>query len=130
CKRDGDDGYKTKKYDAIKDIIEKNGLFLSEIGSTSTEYSAYVPNWTKVEWRRSGGLIYGITNIRDYQEQVDMLEGDIMVFMNEGELRGNKKLRGIIIFSDDLIPEKNQLFWYNFPPTGKPSDKWIRLLSK
>jgi hypothetical protein len=35
----------------------------------------------------------------------------------------------VVIFSDDLLPEGSQLFWYNFPPTGKPLDKFIPLLT-
>ncbi|MGC8928205.1 MAG: hypothetical protein ACP5QK_09825 [Myxococcota bacterium] len=52
------------------------------------------------------------------------------VFLDSNELRGGKRLKGVIIFSDDLIPEKSQLFWYIFPPTDKASDGWIKLLSK
>ncbi len=59
-----------------------------------------------------------------------MLEGDLAVFLDSNELRGGKRLKGVIIFSDALIPEKSQLFWYIFPPTDKASDGWIKLLSK
>jgi len=54
---------------------------------------------------------------------------DVMVFLGDDALRGSKKLTGVIIFSDDLLPENSQLFWYNFPPTGKPLDKFIQLLT-
>jgi len=54
---------------------------------------------------------------------------DVMVFLGDDYLRQNKKLKGVIIFSDDLLPENSQLFWYNFPPTGKPLDKFIPLLT-
>ena len=74
--------------------------------------------------------LFRYTNIRDYQEQVDMVEGDVMVFLGDDYLRQNKKLKGVIIFSDDLLyPEDFPLFWYNFPPTGKPLDKFIPLLT-
>ncbi|MGC8928858.1 MAG: hypothetical protein ACP5QK_13180, partial [Myxococcota bacterium] len=81
-----------------------------------------------VEWRRSGGLIYGITNIRDYQEQVDMIEGDLAVLMDNTGIRSYKKLKGIIIFSDNLLPRYSQQFYYDFSVTGKPSDEFLRLL--
>jgi len=54
---------------------------------------------------------------------------DVMVFLGDDYLKQNKKLKGVIIFSDDLLPENSQLFWYNFPPTGKPLDKFIQLLT-
>jgi hypothetical protein len=54
---------------------------------------------------------------------------DVMVFLSDVYLRGNGKLKGIIIFSDDLLYEKSDLFYYNFPPTRKPLDKFIPLLT-
>jgi len=115
----------------IRNLGIDTPLFISEIGSQSCEYSAYsqasVFLWD--EKKNMTGYFYGITNIRDYQEQVDMVEGDVMVFLGNDALRGSKKLKGVIIFSDDLLPENSQLFWYNFPPTGKPLDKFIPLLT-
>jgi len=58
-----------------------------------------------------------------------MIGGDVAVFLDSFYLRGNKKLKGIIIFSDDLLPYKSQLYYYNFPPTNKPMDDFIKLLS-
>jgi len=54
---------------------------------------------------------------------------DVMVFLGRDTLRGGKKLKGVIIFSDDLLSKNSKLFWYNFPPTGKPLDKFIPLLT-
>jgi hypothetical protein len=135
----GIEGCKRKYYNKyLKYLRETVGisapLFISEIGSQSSEYSAYSASYSTGSFEWSFNLqktlnIYGVTNIRDYQEQVDMLEGDVMVFLGDNYLRQNKKLKGVIIFSDDLLPEGSQLFWYNFPPTGKPLDKFIPLLT-
>ena len=130
CKNNYYDKYLSYIRDYYHGNIDKP-LFISEIGAQSSEYSAYSQRLT-FEWNndlRRNINIYGITNIRDYQEQVDMVEGDVMVFLGDDYLRQNKKLKGVIIFSDDLLPTGSQLFWYNFPPTGKPLDKFIPLLT-
>ena len=54
---------------------------------------------------------------------------DVMVFLGDGYLRQNNRLKGVIIFSDNLLPEWSLLFYYDFPPTGKPLDKFIPLLT-
>jgi len=53
----------------------------------------------------------------------------VMVFLGDNSLTGDERLKGVLILSDDLLPERSQLFWYNFPPTGKPLDKFIPLLT-
>jgi len=58
-----------------------------------------------------------------------MLGGDVAVFLDSGYLRNNQKLKGVVIFSDNLLPESSQLFWYDFPTTKKPSNWFLRLLS-
>jgi len=32
---------------------------------------------------------------------------DVMVFLGDDALRGSKKFKGVIIFSDDLLPENS-----------------------
>ena len=132
----GIEGCKKKYYNKyLKYLRETVGisipLFISEIGSLSSEYASYSTfNVMEFSGERMMNInLYGATNIRDYQEQVDMVEGDVMVFLGDDYLRQNKKLKGVIIFSDDLLPTGSQLFWYNFPPTGKPLDKFIPLLT-
>jgi len=133
----GIEGCKKKYYNKyLKYLRETVGisvpLFVSEIGSLSSEYASYSTfNVMEFSGERMRNInLYGATNIRDYQEQVDMVEGDVMVFLGDDYLRKNKKLKGVIIFSDDLLyPEDFPLFWYNFPPTGKPLDKFIPLLT-
>ena len=132
----GIEGCKKKYYNKyLKYLRETVGisvpLFVSEIGSLSSEYASYSTfNVMEFSGERMMNInLYGATNIRDYQEQVDMVEGDVMVFLGDDYLRKNKKLKGVIIFSDDLLFEGSQLFWYNFPPTGKPLDKFIPLLT-
>ncbi len=58
-----------------------------------------------------------------------MIEGDVAVFLLNENLRARKRLKGIISYSDDLLPEIDRLFWYNFPTTRKPSDEFLRLLT-
>jgi len=38
---------------------------------------------------------------------------DVMVFLGDNSLRGGKRIKGVVIFSDDLLPEGSHLFWYN-----------------
>ena len=54
---------------------------------------------------------------------------DVMVFLGDNSLTGDKRLKGVVILSDDLLLDGSQLLWYNFPPTGKPLDKFIPLLT-
>ena len=133
----GIEGCKKKYYNKYPKYLRETvgisvPLFVSEIGSLSSEYASY-STYNVMEFcgeRMRNINLYGATNIRDYQEQVDMVEGDVMVFLGDGYLRQSKKLKGVIIFSDDLLyPEDFPLFWYNFPPTGKPLDKFIPLLT-
>jgi len=125
------DNYYEKYLGYIRNLGIDSKLFISEIGSLSSEYASYSTfNVMEFSGERMMNInLYGATNIRDYQEQVDMVEGDVMVFLGDDYLRQNKKLKGVIIFSDDLLPTGSQLFWYNFPPTGKPLDKFIPLLT-
>jgi len=135
----GIDGCKKKYYNKYLKYLRETldisvPIFISEIGSQSSEYSAYSASYSSGSYEWSYSLqktlnIYGVTNIRDYQEQVDMVEGDVMVFLGDDALRGSKKLKGVVIFSDDLLFEGSQLLWYNFPPTRKPLDKFIPLLT-
>jgi len=126
---------KEKFYSYYLDKFNNYPLFISEIGSQSSEFSAHsssISSSSNEGWinRPMTENIYGITNIKDYQEQVDMIESDVYVFLSNEYLRSNKKLKGIMIFSDNLLPEKNQLFYYDFPPTGKASNKYIELIGE
>jgi len=84
----GIEGCKKKYYNKyLKYLRETVGisvpLFVSEIGSLSSEYASY-STYNVMEFcgeRMRNINLYGATNIRDYQEQVDMVEGDVMVFL-------------------------------------------------
>jgi len=38
---------------------------------------------------------------------------DVMIFLGNDTLRGGKRLKGVVILSDDLLLDVSQIFWYN-----------------
>ncbi|MCX7943246.1 MAG: hypothetical protein N2746_01900 [Deltaproteobacteria bacterium] len=60
------------------------------------------------------------------------MESFVDFWDNKVRMKGD--LKRIIILDrlllDNLIPEMDQLFWYNFPTTGKPSDELLKLLGE
>ncbi len=58
-----------------------------------------------------------------------MIEAGIATILNERDVNGGKRVKGIIIYSDSLAESPEYLDW-QFPTKRKPSDVYLRLIGK